>query len=288
MFRLLILVVFFISACAEGKHVQKPTLTAACDTEYQIPIPVEDEFTVLVWNIHDRAHEGSVYSNEWHTEGEITCIAEIAKRYDLVLFQEAFIHPQQIAHATEHPFMNYPAFQEGGGGNWWPLRWLCEICRTPGLLALSSERPLFVYAEPYTAFIGLHTKANKSDSFFSKGLQLIRFPAMWVLNSHNDAGRGDLSVAAREKQFRQITRALYTLVPPEAPLLIGMDANLRPDHDPRDGVILAEFLRANQLTLIQQHGPDLIAVRNMTAANPQVLSLEDVLSDHDALSVVVP
>ena len=279
--------VMLMSACAEGRFVRKPAFTETCGTQHNTSPPVESAFTVLVWNIHDRAQPGSVYANDGHTESEVVCIAEIAKQYNLVFLQESFQHPRQIPTATNHTWSHYPIFQTGGGGNWWPLRWLCEICRSPGLLMLASEPALFSYAEPYTAFAGWHTALNKSDHFFSKGFQLVRFPGMWVLNSHNDAGRGQASIDARRQQFRQITTALYTLVPPEAALLIGMDANLRPDREPQDAVILEEFLTANELTLIVQHGPDLIAARNLRIVSPLVLPLEGVLSDHDALSVIV-
>jgi hypothetical protein len=282
-----VLLSVLVSACAEGKFVRKPAFTEQCETQHHTVPPVESAFTMLVWNIHDRAQPGSVYANDGHTEAEVVCIAEIAKHYDLVLFQESFQHPLQIPKATRHAWSNYPTFQRGGGGNWWPLRWLCEICRSPGLLLLAAEPALFTYAEPYTAFAGWHTALNKSDNFFSKGFQLVRFPTMWVLNSHNDAGRGQSSIDARRHQFRQITTALYTLVPHEAALLIGLDANLRPDIEPQDAVILDEFLKANHLTVIVQHGPDIIAARNLTVLSPQVLPLEDVLSDHDALSAVV-
>jgi hypothetical protein len=102
-----------------------------------------------------------------------------------------------------------------------------------------------------------------------------------------DAGRGQDSIDARALQFRQITAAFKRLVPNDAPLLIGMDSNLRPDKEEQDGRILREFLEANALTLVQQSGPDLIATRNLRIEQPRSLPLKDVLSDHNALSGIV-
>ncbi|MCZ6801127.1 MAG: hypothetical protein O7F12_11610, partial [Nitrospirae bacterium] len=80
---------------------------------------------------------------------------------------------------------------------------------------------------------------------------------------------------------------LKRFVPDDSSLLIGMDSNLRPDREEQDGEILREFLEANILTLIRQSGPDLIAARNIQIENPQLLPLKHILSDHNALSVII-
>jgi hypothetical protein len=66
-----------------------------------------------------------------------------------------------------------------------------------------------------------------------------------------------------------------------------MDANLRPDREKQDRKILNNFLVANGLTLVFQNGPDLIATRRLRSEHPQSLPLKDVLSDHNALSVII-
>ncbi len=285
-----------LSACV-GKFETKPALTATCGTDWQrqagihardLPDARENKgLRVLVWNIHDRLLPGAMFSTSGHTEEEVTCIGDLASQFNLVLFQEAFVRPAQIARYTKHAWADHPLFPDGGGADWWPLRVMCEICLTPGLLMLAQEQPEFVYAEPYKAFAGWNTDLNKADDFFSKGFQLVHFPGFWVLNSHMDSGRGQVSIEARALQFHQITKALKRLVSPEAPLLLGMDSNLRPHQEEQDGKILREFLEENGLTLVLQSGPDLIAARNLRTDHPQSLPLKDVLSDHNALSVEV-
>ena len=100
-----------------------------------------------------------------------------------------------------------------------------------------------------------------------------------------DAGRDEASIEARTLQFRQLTADIRCFVSPEAPLLVSMDTNLRPDHEERDAKILKELLNANALTLIHQNGPDLIAVRGIRTDHAQSLPFDDTLSDHNALSV---
>ena len=242
---------------------------------------------VLVFNIHDRLLRRSVFSNNGHTEEEVTCIGDLAAQFDLVLFQEAFVRPAQIARYTGHVWAHHPLFSKGGGGDWWPLRALCRICLSPGLLMLAREQPEWSHADPYEAFAGWNTTRNKADDFFSKGFQLVKFSTFWAFNSHMDAGRGQDSIHARMLQFRQITAAFKRYVPDDAPLFVGMDANVRPEQERQDGEILREFLEANALTLVRHNGPDVIAVRNLRVEKPQILPLRDILSDHDALSVII-
>jgi len=291
-----LLVLTLLSACV-GKFETKSKLTVVCGADLQRQTGLTEDtlpdgggntgLQVLVWNIHDRLLQGALFSTDAHTEEEVACIADLASRYDLVLFQEAFVRPAQIARYTEHAWANHPLFSEGGGGDWWPLGAMCDICLSPGLLMLAQEQPEFVHAEPYEAFAGWNTTLNKADDFFSKGFQLVRFPTFWVLNSHMDAGRGQESIEARALQFRQVTAALKRHVTHDAPLFIGMDSNLRPDREDQDGEILREFLEANGLTLVRQNGPDLVAVRNIHIENPQSLPLKNVLSDHNALSAII-
>jgi len=285
-----------LNACV-GKFETKPALTSTCHIDWQRQIGLHERevshsienkgLQVLVFNIHDRLLRNSLFSSEAHTEEEVVCIGDLASRYDLVLLQEAFVRPSQLARYAGHVWADHPVFSEGGGGDWWPLRMMCEICLSPGLLMLARDTPLSVHTEPYEAFVGWNTDLNKADDFFSKGFQLVQFSSFWVLNSHMDAGRGQESIEARSLQFRQITTTLKRLVPHDAPLFIGMDANLRPDLEEQDGKILREFLEANGLTLVRKNGPDLIAGRNLKTASHEVLSLKGVLSDHDALSVVL-
>ncbi|MDR4495546.1 MAG: hypothetical protein R3B74_14260 [Nitrospirales bacterium] len=275
----------------------KPDLTIACGMDWQGKAGITRDdlpessanhaFHMLVFNIHDRLLPGSFFSSDAHTEEEVACIGDLASRYDLALLQEAFVRPAQLARSTGHAWADHPHFNEGGGGDWWPLRMMCEICLSPGLLMLAREHPKFVHAEPYEAFSGWNTDLNKADDFFSKGLQLVQFPDFWVLNSHMDAGRGQDSIEARTLQFRQITATLARLVPTDAPLLIGMDSNLRPDLEEQDRNVLEEFLQSNGLTLVYQNGPDLIAIRNLQAEHPRSLPLKGILSDHNALSVIL-
>ena len=296
MILLSVIVVMVLHACV-GKFETKPTLTSECQNDWKQQAGIVDEMLpasmpnnglhVLVWNIHDRLLPGSMFSSGGHTEEEVTCIGDLASQYDLVVFQEAFVRPEQIARYTNHDWADHPLFTEGGGGDWWPLRMMCEICLSPGLLMLAQDKPLFVHAEPYEAFAGWNSALNKADNFFSKGFQLVQFPGFWVLNSHMDSGRGEDSINARTLQFRQITEVLNQRVPPTDSLFIGMDSNLRPSHEERDGEILEEFLEANGLTLVLQNGPDLIAIRNLRIENPQWLPLKDVLSDHHALTVII-
>jgi len=290
-----LMVLTLLSACV-GKYETKPALTATCGTDWQrqagiherdIPDANENKgLSVLVWNIHDRLLSDSLFSSDAHTEDDVACIGDLASRYDLVLFQEAFVRPAQLARYTGHIWADHPLFVKGGGGDWWPLRWMCEICLSPGLLMLAREKPAFVYAEPYEAFAGWNTGLNKADDFFSKGFQLVQFPTFWALNSHMDAGRGQDSIDARALQFRQMTTALKRLVPPNVPLLIGMDGNLRPDQETQDGKVLRKFLEENRLTLVFQNGPDLIITRNLRIERPRSLPLKNVLSDHNGLSVI--
>ncbi len=286
-----------------GSFETKPALTSKCQTDWEQQAGISaselpdsrssNGLHVLVWNIHDRLLPGSIFSNKGHSEEEIVCIGDLASQYDLVLFQEAFVRPSQIAGYTKHAWAEHPLFTEGGGGDWWPLRTVCEICLSPGLLMLAQERPGWVYAEPFRAFAGRNTKLDKADESFSKGFQLVRFQDFWVLNSHMDAGRGQASRDARALQAWQITAALKWYVPSTAPLLIGLDSNLKPKRKKQDGgeqdeQILQKFLKDNDLTLALQDGPDIIAVRNLQIENPQTLELKDVLSDHNALSIVIP
>jgi hypothetical protein len=291
-----LLVLAMLAACV-GKFETKAMLTSSCHLDWQqqarIPASVlpdsaaHDSIHVLVWNIHDRLLPGSLFSSGGHSEEEVACIGDLATQFDLVLFQEAFVRPAQLARYTRHAWSNHPMFTEGGGADWWPHRVMCEICLSPGLLMLAQEQPEFVHAEPYEAFAGWNTDLNKADDFFSKGFQVVQFPTFWALNSHMDAGRGQDSIDARVLQFRQITDTLKKRIPREAPLLIGMDSNLRPDKEEQDGEILREFLEANALTLVRHSGPDLIAVRNLRIQHPQTLPLKGILSDHNALSVII-
>ncbi len=284
------------SACV-GKFETKDTLTAECQRHWQQEAGMDTDalrhslsregWHVLVWNIHDRLLPGSLILGKGHSEEDVVCIGDLASKFDLVLFQEAFVRPAQIARYTNHRWADHPVFEEGGGGDWWPLRMMCEICLTPGLLMLAQEEPQFVYAEPYKAYAGWNTDLNKADDFFSKGFQLVQFPAFWVLNSHMDSGRGQASIEARVMQFQQITAALKRLVPEDAPLLIGMDSNLRPDQEEQDEEILQRFLQDNDLSLMRHNGPDLIAARYLGLENVQTLPSENILSDHNALSVTV-
>ncbi len=293
---LLVVALSVLSACV-GKFETKPALTSRCQIDWQLQAGIaaaalpntysSNGLHVLVWNIHDRLLPGSMFSTSGHTEEEVTCIGDLASQFDLVLFQEAFVRPVQLALYTGHAWANHPMFTEGGGADWWPLRVLCEICLSPGLLMLAKEEPKFVHAEPYEVFAGWNTDLNKADDFFSKGFQLVQFPTFWVLNSHMDAGRGQDSIDARALQFRQITDTLKKRIPREAPLLIGMDSNLRPNLEEQDGTILEEFLEANGLTLVLQNGPDLIAARNIKIEHALTLPLKHVLSDHNALSVIM-
>lgn len=293
---LAVVALIVLNACV-GKFETKPALTSECSIDWQqqaeIPASVLPDtrsstgLHVLIWNIHDRLLPGSMFSSSGHTEEEVTCIGDLASQFDLVLFQEAFVRPAQLAGYTGHAWSNHPMFTEGGGGDWWPLRAMCEICLTPGLLMLAQEKPELVHTEPYDAFAGWNTDLNKADDFFSKGFQLVQFQNVWVLNSHMDSGRGQDSIEARVLQFRQITAALKRLVSDEAPLLIGMDSNLRPELEEQDGEVLREFLESNALTLVLQSGPDLIATRNLRTERPQSLPLKDVLSDHNALSAII-
>jgi len=285
-----------MSACV-GRLETKPTITATCllDPERQgklaVAMPsdlsISQGLRVLVWNIHDRLLPGAMFSSKGHSEEEIACIGDIASKFDLVLFQEAFVRPAQIARYTNHDWADHPQFSQGGGGDWWPLRWVCEICMSPGLLMLAQEHPVFVHSEPYEAFAGWNTDEDKADDFFSKGFQLVQFPRFWVVHSHMDAGRGQNSVDARANQFQQITEALRQRVPGDARVLVGMDANLRPELEEQDQSILDKFLQDNGLTLILQHGPDLLATRNLRIERSQSLSLKGVLSDHDALTAMI-
>ncbi len=290
------LVPAILTACV-GTFETKEALTSTCSINWQgqarisfssLPASRADgALHVLVWNIHDRLLSGSMFSSSGHTEEEVICIGDLASQFDLVLFQEAFVRPAQLARYTRHVWSNHLMFTEGGGADWWPLRAMCEICLSPGLLLLAQEKPEFVHAEPYEAFSGWNTELNKADDFFSKGFQLVQFSRFWVLNSHMDSGRGQASIEARALQFRQITAALTRFVPNNAALFIGMDSNLRPEEEEQDRKILREFLEANALTLIRQSGPDLIASRNLEIEQPQSLPLKDVLSDHNALSAIM-
>ncbi len=217
-----------LTACL-GKFETKPTLTEPCRLDWQqqaglepaaLPdSPPSHGLQVLVFNIHDRLLSDSFSSSEAHTEEEVACIGDLASRFDLVLFQEAFVRPTQLAHYTKHAWANHPLFSEGGGGDWWPLRAMCNICLSPGLLMLAREQPESVHSEPYEAFAGWNTDMNKADDFFSNGFQLVQFPTFWVLNSHMDAGRGEASIEARALQFRQISAGIRRFVSPDAPLL---------------------------------------------------------------------
>ena len=285
-----------LSACL-GKFETKATLTEPCRLDWQEQVGLSEAafpdstfnhgLSVLVFNIHDRLLSDSFFSSEAHTEEEVTCIGDLASKFDLVLFQEAFVRPAQLARYTTHVWANHPWFTEGGGADWWPLRTMCTICLSPGLLMLAREQPESIHSEPYEAFAGWNTDLNKADDFFSKGFQLVKFPSFWVLNSHMDAGRGEASIEARALQFRQITTGIRRFVSPDAPLLVGMDANLRPDQEKRDAEILEGFLKANALTLVQQSGPDLIAVRAIRTDHPKSLPFKGILSDHNALSVII-
>ena len=285
-----------LNACV-GRFETKPTLTTPCRLNWQqhagfgaaalSDSPASHGLQVLVFNIHDRLLPDAFFSSEAHTEDEVSCIGDLASKFDLVLFQEAFVRPAQLARYTGHTWSDHPLFTEGGGGDWWPLRAMCDICLSPGLLMLARELPESVHSEPYEVFAGWNTDLNKADDFFSKGFQLVKFSTFWVLNSHMDAGRGHDSIEARALQFRQITAAITRFVSPDAPLLVGMDANLRPDQEERDAETLEEFLKSNALTLVHQSGPDLIAVRGIRTDHPQSLSLKGILSDHNALSVIM-
>ncbi|TFG63117.1 MAG: hypothetical protein E4H32_04850 [Nitrospirales bacterium] len=108
-----------LSACV-GKFETKNVLTATCGTDWQrqagiherdIPDGTEKKgLRVLVWNIHDRLLPDSIFSSDAHTEEEVACIGDLASRYDLVLFQEAFVRPEQLVRYTGHAWANHPLF----------------------------------------------------------------------------------------------------------------------------------------------------------------------------------
>ena len=95
-----------LTACV-GKFETKATLTSSCHFDWQqqagIPVSVlpdsiaDEGLHVLVWNIHDRLLPGSLFSSGGHSEEEVACIGDLATQFDLVLFQEAFVRPAQIA-----------------------------------------------------------------------------------------------------------------------------------------------------------------------------------------------
>jgi len=91
-----------LSACT-GRFETKPTLTTPCRLNWQqhagfgaaalSDSPASHGLQVLVFNIHDRLLPDAFFSNEAHTEDEVSCIGDLASKFDLVLFQEAFVRP---------------------------------------------------------------------------------------------------------------------------------------------------------------------------------------------------
>ncbi len=95
-----------LTACV-GRFETKPTLSTPCRLNWQqqaglgaaaLPdSPASHGLQVLVFNIHDRLLPDTCFSSEGHTEDEVSCIGDLASKFDLVLFQKAFVRPAQLA-----------------------------------------------------------------------------------------------------------------------------------------------------------------------------------------------
>ena len=92
-----------------------------------------------------------------HTEEEVACLGDLASKFDLVLVQETFVPPAQLAQYTKHAWRNHPFFTGGGGGDWWPLRAMSNICLSPELLMLAREQPESIHSTHHKTFVGWNT-----------------------------------------------------------------------------------------------------------------------------------
>lgn len=280
-----------LSGCF-GTAARMEPLRQPCDVAQRIPFnePKRDRDTidVLVFNIHDRPIAGFPLTRPAQSDGTMACVGDLAASFDLFLGQEAFVRPGPVAARTGHIWSwHSTSADDGGESSGFPFS-LCPVCETSGLLMTArDEKPLSVHAETYRDRHGWGDEYEGTDSLFSKGFQLADFGSFWVLNSHMDTGRGPKSAAVRARQLEQIGRALEERIPSHAPLLVGMDSNLKPRESAIDAENLSRFLKRHGLSIVIQNGPDLIAVRNLDVEKGMVLPLKGVLSDHNALSATI-
>ncbi|MCA9497845.1 MAG: hypothetical protein KC588_01490 [Nitrospira sp.] len=158
-----------LSACL-GKLETKSTFTKPCRPDWQqqaglseAALPdstVSHGLPVLVFNIPDHLLSDSFFLSVAHTEEEVACLGDLASKFDLVLVQETFVPPAQLAQYTKHAWINHPFFTESGGGDWWPLRAMSNICLSPELLMLAREQPESIYSTHHKTFVGWNTDLN--------------------------------------------------------------------------------------------------------------------------------
>ena len=192
------------------------------------------ELSLLVYNTHGLP---TIFAKDRPRE-RFPEIVRLTHDYDISMLQEDFAHHDLVlTHAKEGQ-----SIQRGEGVK----TGKCLFCSGSGLTLMSnlSEVDWRVSAifEPFENCSGWLNRAN--DCFAQKGFQIIdlrssRGEEVVLVNTHLDAGRGDLDRAARAAQLDQLILAIDRYVLDQA-LIVAGDLNLDWDNS-KDRKLLFDF-----------------------------------------------
>lgn len=216
-------------------------------------------------------------------------IAERAKDYDVVLYQEDFYYSKHLDRGDfSHTFR---------GEKWHAWAFFWPWLRKSGLTIKTSLPAVSPRFWAYSECDG-HFK-NASDCWVPKGVLCIRTLTpggvmMDVCNTHMDAGNSKQAVKVRRSQFQEFSRFVPALPPPDVATpwvrIEGGDFNEKP-HESNIAPVLAER-DIVALNRVNNHVVDYIMVTHsptMTAHVVQAgfVTAFDGLSDHPAVEIVL-
>ncbi|GEM_PF-614484 len=169
-------------------------------------LPVE--FSVVTYNIQGRPILDD-------TKGKFPEIGQRLEEFDIIGFQECFVHHDYLWEPMEHPVkvfdgkLRNPSKLVGSG------------------LSTASRFPL---EENFR--MHFTTKGEFQNRVASKGIVLTRFDVhghtVDVYNTHMEAGRSDEAVKARFIQVEELVEFVHDNSPPEHSVIFMGDFNLRP------------------------------------------------------------
>lgn len=190
-------------------------LLLACDSSTPTELETSGQFSVLTYNIHGLPPE---VTND-NTSERIKQIAPLLEAYDVIGLQEDWMIENHEILVENTDFVTIDAFNEPS----------TEDKVYGSGLSLLSDFPLLefnhIYYDRCNGYID-----SASDCFASKGVQAavldIGGHEFTILNTHLEAGSGDLDDQIRIEQIQTIVALLETTITPV--ILLG-DFNLRPN-----------------------------------------------------------
>jgi len=198
-------------------HLIMSFVGCSTDTPTQQPQQTSGQFSVLTYNIHGLPPE---VTND-DTTRRIEQIAPLLADYDVVGLQEDWIVENHDILIDNTDFQTIDAFDEPSTD---------EKVYGSGLSLLSDFSLVefnHIYYDRCNGYID-----SASDCFASKGVQSavldIDGHEFTILNTHLEAGSGDLDDEIRFEQIQTIVEILETTVTPV--ILLG-DFNLRPNDE---------------------------------------------------------